>query len=78
MLISINKRFYDPSYIEYYSADTVSEAISIITRFNDHTYHFTISATTTDEVIKVVALSYELDKLDIPHQLNAALKIKED
>ena len=75
MLISINKRFYDPSYIKYYSADTISEAIRIIKKFNDHTYYFTISATTKDEVIKVVALSYELDKLDISHQINSQLKI---
>lgn len=75
MLISIQKRFYDPSYIEYYSADTVNDAISIIKKFNDHTYYFNISATTTDEIIKVVALSYELDKLNISHQLNGTLKI---
>ena len=75
MLISINKRFYDPSYIKNYSADTITEAISIIKKFYDRTYYITISATTTDEIIKVVCLSYELEKLDISHQLSSLLKI---
>lgn len=75
MLITINKRFYGPSYIEYYSADTIAEAISIIKKFNNHTYRIEISAKTTDEIINVVTLSYELDKLNISHQINRALKI---
>lgn len=73
MLISIQKRFYDPSYIEYYSANTISDAINFIKKFNDHTYYFTISATTTDEIIKVVALSYELDSLDICYKIKVEL-----
>lgn len=75
MLICISKRFYDPSYIEYYSADTITEAISIIEKFNDHTYNIKISATTADDIIQVLHLSYELEKLDVSHQLIGTLKI---
>ena len=73
LLITIEKRYYDPSSLEWYSAESIEEVKEIVNHYNKHKYKFQISSDNEDDHLKLVELSYELDELNIPHAINGSI-----